>query len=111
VPELFVVEVGRYPPIAALAAAAGSSATVRPVPVPIDCVDGFTEAFYGRPEAFLDPAVRMAQSAWSFLEPGVEARCVERLAADLASGSWDQRHGDLRSLPEYSGAIRLIVGR
>jgi len=30
-------------------------------------VDGFTEAFYARPERFLDPAVRRAQSAWGFV--------------------------------------------
>ncbi|MFD8810863.1 hypothetical protein ACFV23_05070 [Streptomyces sp. NPDC059627] len=75
----------------------------------IDCVDGFTEAYYARPESFLDPAVRRAQSAWTFLEPGGEERAVERLAADLASGAWDERYGHLRTQPEFHGAARLIV--
>jgi hypothetical protein len=33
---------------------------VRPVAVPIDCLDGFMEAFYARPEGFLDERVRRA---------------------------------------------------
>jgi SAM-dependent methyltransferase len=111
VPELFVVEAGRYPSISTVASALGPGTTVLPVPVPMDCVDGFTEAFYGRPEAFLDPAVRRSQSAWSFLTSGVEQRFVAHLSADLASGRWDERHGELRRRPEYSGAVRLVVGR
>ena len=65
------------------------------VPIPHDCVDGFAEAFYGRPEAFLDDAVRRAQSAWTFLPDGVEQRFVTRLADDLRSGAWDRAHGAL----------------
>jgi hypothetical protein len=69
------------------------------------------EAFYARPEALLDPAVRRAQSGWSFLEPGVEERAVATLAADLACGAWDERHGHLRTQPEFDGAVRLVVSR
>jgi len=36
---------------------------------------------------------------------------VAHLAADLASGAWDDRHGRLRALPEYRGSLRLVVGR
>ena len=56
-----------------------------PVLIPIDCGDGFTEAFYACPESYLDPAVRRAESAWTFLEPGVEERAMTELAADLPS--------------------------
>ena len=38
------------------------------MPIPLDCEDGFVEAFYGRPEALLDPEVRRSQSAWAFGE-------------------------------------------
>ena len=68
------------------------------------------EAYYGRPEAFLDPAVRRSQSAWSFLDQVIIERGLARLATDLASGEWDRRHGQLRSQPEFSGALRLVVG-
>jgi hypothetical protein len=110
IPELYVAECTRYPSIASITSALGPDATVLPVPVPFDCVDGFTEAFYGRPEAFLDPEVRRSQSAWSFVGPDAEARFTRALAADLDSGRWDRRHGHLRSQPLYDGAVRLIIG-
>ena len=110
-PELGDVEARRYPTIETLIAALDGGTAVYPVPVPFDCTDGFTEAFYGRPESFLDPSVRRSQSAWSFLSPDVEQEAVEALADDLASGRWDERHGWLRAEPNFDGAIRLIVSR
>lgn len=110
VPELLAAEARRYPTIPSLVDALGPGTRVEPVPVPFDCVDGFTEAFYGRPEAFLDPAVRGGQSAWTFVPDAVEERFVTNLADDLASGRWDRRHGHLRQQPDFLGAVRLIVG-
>lgn len=110
-PELIAVERARYPPIELITGALGGPCDVLPIPVPFDCVDGFQEAFYGRPEAFLDPAVRKAQSAWGFLPTGLEAQLVERLATDLRTGDWDARYGEHRRLPTFTGALRLIVGR
>jgi hypothetical protein len=78
--------------------------------VPLDCVDGFTEAFYGRPERLLEREVRAAQSAWGFVAEGVEERAVAHLRDDLASGAWDARHGALREQPAYDGSLRLVVG-
>ena len=80
------------------------------MPLPGDCTDGFTEAFYARPERLLDPAVRRAQSSWGFVDPAVEPRFEKALAADLASGAWDARYRAWRDLPEYEGSLRLIVG-
>ena len=108
-PELYVAERSRYPGMDEVAACLGRDTTVLPVPVPFDCIDGFTEAFYGRPEQFLDPAVRGAQSAWTFVDDAAEARAVGDLAEDLASGRWDERHGHLRSQPEFIGSLRLVV--
>jgi hypothetical protein len=62
-----------------------------------------------RPEAYLDPKVRSAQSVWPRLPPGVEERAVDALADDLASGRWDARHGRLRELPCYDGGLRLVI--
>lgn len=109
-PELIAAERRRYPAVSAIAAAVGSGTEVIEVPIPIDCVDGFTEAFYARPEQFLDPRVRAAQSAWGFVDETATARAVTRLRADLDSGAWDTRHGHLRTQPEFAGALRLIVG-
>jgi SAM-dependent methyltransferase len=108
--ELIDAERKRYPPIAELAAALSSDSTVRSVPVPADCTDGFTEAYFARPERFLDDRVRRSQSAWAFVEPDAERRAVDRLRADLASGAWDARHRALRTQAELDGSLRLVVG-
>jgi len=110
-PELIEVEKARYPTMAFLEGALGGTTRIVPVPVPLDCVDGFQEAFYGRPEAFLEPAVRKAQSAWGFLDGVTEARLVKALADDLASGRWDQLYGEHRTMPTFTGALRLLVNR
>jgi NAD(P)-dependent dehydrogenase (short-subunit alcohol dehydrogenase family) len=106
---LYAAESRRYPAIDTVVNALGPGTTSTPVPVPFDCRDGFTEAFYGRPEAFLDPAVRRSQSAWSFVGPEAEARAVETLAADLDTGRWDERHGHLRAQASFVGSLRLVT--
>ncbi|MEI2731016.1 MAG: class I SAM-dependent methyltransferase [Dermatophilaceae bacterium] len=110
VPELFVAEAARYPTIEQLRDALGGATRVVVVPIPLDCVDGFTEAFYGRPEAFLDPAVRAAQSAWQFADPAALTSGLSRLSHDLADGTWDAAYGHLRTQPEQVGAVRLVLG-
>ena len=109
VPELFASEAPRYPAVDHVLEVLGGRGTVWPVPVPVDSIDGFMEAYYARPEAFLDPEVRRAQSAWGFVDRASADRGLARLAADLASGEWDRRYGRLRSQPEFVGALRLVV--
>ncbi len=65
---------------------------------------------YGRPEAFLDPAVRAAQSAWQFADPAAITSGLSRLSHDLADGTWDAAYGHLRTQPEQVGAVRLVLG-
>ena len=109
-PELMAAERRRYPAITTIAAAIGRTTDVLEVPIPIDCVDGFTEAYYARPEAFLDPQVRAAQSAWGFVTPGATDRAVDRLRSDLASGEWQRTYGQLLTQPQFGGSLRLLVG-
>jgi SAM-dependent methyltransferase len=108
-PELIEAERHRYPPIEAIRSALGDHTDLRPIPIPIDCRDGFTEAYYPRPERLLDPGVRRAQSAWAFVDPGAGRRFVTALSADLTSGTWDRRYGAWRSQPQFDGSLRLIV--
>ena len=108
-PELAAVECRRDPPMETLVALLGGNARVEPVIIPADCMDGFSEAYFARPERLLDPAVRKAQSSWSFLEPGVEDAIVARLRTDLESGAWDAKHGHWRDAPTFEGSLRLIV--
>ena len=93
VPELFEVEVA---PDAGPRPGRGSArrrGRHPKVPVPADCIDGFGQAFFARPERTLEPRVRRAMSAWSFLAPEVVDRYVRELSADLDSGAWDARWG------------------
>jgi SAM-dependent methyltransferase len=110
-PEVITIERRRFPPIEHVIGILGGQVEVVPVPVPRDCVDGFGEAYYARPEAFLEPAVRAAQSGWALADPVAVQRGVDQLAADLSSGTWDARHGHLREQPARMGAVRLIVAR
>lgn len=110
VPELFEVEAGRMPALDRIAAALGGSTEVRTVLIPADCTDRFGQALFARPEQLLDPDVRRAMSAWSFVSDDVVRRFVDALTADLASGAWDERYGAFRTLPEFDGGLRLVVG-
>jgi SAM-dependent methyltransferase len=107
--EGLVKERPRFPAIDDVAAALGGRTRVERVPTPGDCLDGFFEAFWRRPEALLNPAVRGAQSMWALLEPDVEQRIVDRLAAALDSGAWDAEHGYLRKQDNLAGALRLVI--
>jgi hypothetical protein len=109
-PEVIAAERRRQPPIERLVAALGEGTEVRTVPIPADCLDGFKEAYFARPECFLDADVRRAQSSWGFVEPAVGERAVARLRDDLESGAWDARHGALRTQSQYEGSLRLLVG-
>jgi SAM-dependent methyltransferase len=79
------------------------------VPVPIDCTDGFGAAFWGRPEAYLDPQVQQGMSWLAQLPPDVLAQGSARLAKDLQSGEWDRRHGDLRHLLQLDVGYRVVT--
>jgi len=87
----------------------GEKCDIISIPIPLDCVDGFQEAFYGRPEAFLSKEVRLNQSAWGFLPDGMEDEIVKRLEKDLKSGEWDKKYGENRNKPTFTCALKLIV--
>jgi SAM-dependent methyltransferase len=102
----------QFPPLAAYADAFGPGArvTIAAVPVPRDCADGFLGAYWARPAAYLDPAVRAGIS--SFARPGGEAGAeagLARLRADLASGAWHARHGHLLAGDALDLGYRLVV--
>ncbi len=99
----------RFGTIEEVAAELGGRTRVETIPTPADCTDGFFEAYWNRPEALLDPAVRASQSLWAMLDDETEAATVARLREQLESGKWDRAHGHLRTLPEYQGALRLLI--
>lgn len=108
-PEVLDQESRRFPAIETIGALLGGPIDAQPVPIPLDCKDGFNEAYYGRPEMLLDPAARLACSSWSFVAPDVVARFERDLRRDLDDGTWDGHWGVLRTAPYYKGSLRLVV--
>lgn len=97
------------PPLADLCALL--NATAKPFPIPHDCMDGMLGAYWRRPERYLDPGVRSAMSGFAALSPAELADGLQRLAADLESGAWTARHGDLLNLDAADIGYRLVVSR
>jgi SAM-dependent methyltransferase len=110
-PEAIAIEAGRYPSIERMTKVLGPRIEVSSVPIPLDCIDGFNEAYYGRPERLLDPAARLACSAWSFVDAAAVSRFERHLKQDLDSGAWDLRLGYLRARREFEGSLRLVVAQ
>src|SRR3954466_5003132 len=91
-PEFANLNVGR-PSLTEQASAI--DARIEPVPIPWDCDDGFFEAYWRRPAAYLDENVRRGISVWTTLGAAAEQGAVRDLGNDLASGRWVERNGDL----------------
>lgn len=84
--------------------------TVEVVPLHRDTPDWMLGSFWAHPERVLDPAARAATSGFARMDPAVVDRVVAAVERDLADGTWDARHGHLRSLDEYDVGLRLVVG-
>ncbi|MEV7417406.1 class I SAM-dependent methyltransferase [Streptomyces sp. NPDC089919] len=107
-PEVLDTEARRYPALEELAGALGGTGTIETVPIPLDCTDGFNEAYYGRPELLLEPAARQACSAWSFVDDRCREHFDRTLRRDLRSGAWDAEFGHLRTQPSYDGSLVIV---
>jgi SAM-dependent methyltransferase len=105
-PEVADLLAGR-PSLTELADAIG--ARIEPVLVPWDCADGFFEAHWRRPEAYLDEDVRRAVSVWTRVGPDAEQRAVRSLREDLASGRWTERNRDVIDLEAAELGLRLLI--
>ncbi|MHB8328386.1 MAG: class I SAM-dependent methyltransferase [Acidimicrobiales bacterium] len=110
VPEIAALD-DRRPGFCVDEVAEGIGATeVVTVPVPWDCTDGFIMAYWRQPEAYLDNRMRQATSGFSVISQTAVQRGMRKLRADLASGSWEERHGHLRRLDEFDAGLRLVIG-
>jgi SAM-dependent methyltransferase len=110
-PEVTAAESRRWPALDRVVDALGGEVTTTTVPIPFTCVDGFTEAYYARPERLLDAAARRADPAWRAVDEMTAARSVAALRTALEDGSWDARWGRLRVAPSYPGSLTLVVAR
>ncbi|WP_437286831.1 class I SAM-dependent methyltransferase [Sorangium sp. So ce406] len=80
-----------------------------PFELPRDCADGLFVAYWGRPEMYLDGEVRRNISNFALAEEGDIAEGLARLRADLASGAWDRKHGELRRRESLDLGHRVLV--
>lgn len=82
-----------------------------PLLVPHDCTDGVFGAYWRRPEAYLDPAVRASISGLALQDPGVVDSAMARLEVDLRSGAWRREHAELLDMEEIDLGYQVIVGK
>jgi SAM-dependent methyltransferase len=99
-----------HPPSAEIADALGGG-VVEELPIPADCTDGFCHAWWRRPDAYLDPAVRAGISGIARLPSDVVDEGMDRLGHDLASGAWHRRHADLLARDEIDAGYRIVIAR
>lgn len=105
-PELLYLDRPLFPTVRDFERALGTVSAVT-IPVPHDCCDGFLGAHWRRPAAYLDARVRGAISTFAKLSD-VESR-LQQLRADLASGEWRRKYGDLLDKTELDLGYQLIV--
>jgi SAM-dependent methyltransferase len=105
----YLPEVTALPAGLATELAEAIGARLDPVLVPWDCADGFFEAFWRRPEAYLDERVRRGVSVWTKVGPQAEKRAVRSLEDDLASGRWAERNRELLDLEAAELGLRLLI--
>ena len=73
--------------------------------------DGSVQAAMDGEMRLLEPGVRAANSAWSFVDAEAQQRFERDLRRSLADGTWDARYGSLRTKPSADVALRLVIGR
>ena len=105
-PEILALDQRIFPNLAEISAVLGDF-EMRAVPIPADCADGFLGAFWRRPEAYLDQAVRTGISSFGRIADATLG--LARLQRDLASGEWKRRHADLLERADLDIGYRLIV--
>jgi len=105
-PGLLATDRTRFPSLSALGSALGEVEVI-PVPIPHDCADGFLGAYWRRPASYFDPEVR---SAISSLAMTTSASALSRLADDLRTGAWREKHGNVLDVESPDLSYRIVVG-
>lgn len=107
VPE--IADIFRAAPAVDAVAEAIEATDVRAIPLAHDTPDGMTIAYWRRPDAYLDPARRVGGSALQQVDPHALELGLHRLEADLTSGAWHARHGELLSVEAMDYGLRLLT--
>lgn len=108
-PEVAALDHRIFPHPERLARWLGGDVYVEVLEIPRDTPDWMLGSFWAHPERVLDPAARAATSGFARMAPAIVERCVAAMAADLACGAWDERHGHLRGLDSFDAGLRLVI--
>lgn len=108
-PEIAKVEEGFGAPTPEWLGSHLNVVEIRPLLVPAECTDGFTLAYWRRPERYLEEAVQAGSSPLAMLPDEHRAAGTERLRAALESGEWDATYGHLREQDSFDGGYRLVI--
>ncbi|MBI2798194.1 class I SAM-dependent methyltransferase [Candidatus Saccharibacteria bacterium] len=84
--------------------------SVRPFPLPWDFEDGIYEAFWRRPQQYLNPRVRRNISAFARIGDRDLATAMQRLENDITTGRWSEQNADLVTAPEKDYGYVVISG-
>ncbi len=79
-----------------------------PFLLPHDLSDLFAAAAWRRPELYLQPEVRAGISSFAVANRSLIELGVKSLEADLRSGQWDAKYGEIRSLTEIDMGYRFL---
>lgn len=108
-PEVAELDRRIFPRLDDLARWLGGDADVEAIPIPRDTCDWTLMSFWAHPERVLDEDARNATSGFARMPREVVDRVVAAVRRDLADGTWDAKHGELRALAEYDAGLRLVV--
>lgn len=108
-PEVAELDRVTFPSTERLAAWLGGRTQVEAVPVRRDSPDWTLMSFWAHPERVLDAAARQATSGFSRMPSAVVERVVAAVGRDLENGTWNARHGQLRTLDAYDAGLRLVL--
>jgi len=82
---------------------------VSPLKIPSDCKDGLLAAFWKRPEAYLSIKVRQSTSPFSKVKYLAEG--LQKLEADLVSGTWVKNNYAILNSTSLDVGYRLISAK
>lgn len=105
-PQILMADRESFPTLSELRSALGPM-EVTALPIPHDCTDGFLGAYWRRPQAFLDEAVRKGISAFSRVSGFGDG--LHRLEQDLATGAWKRRYGTLLHQDTLDIGYRIVI--
>jgi ubiquinone/menaquinone biosynthesis C-methylase UbiE len=80
-----------------------------PFPLPHDLADGFAGSAWRYPERYLESEFRNGTSAFRQLDAELCQIGLDSLSADLKSGAWEARYGELRNLDQYDHGYTFLL--